>query len=211
MKPKILFLTGIFIFLVLISITFAEPNPRLGEEISTFGEKGLNLELCYSAWALEQEDQSLKFVDYYNKYKNDELPEICTEYLEVAEMNFAEGDEATIALWYKPESNPIDNDDDLFTNLEEQNAGTDPNNPEDFPWWIDVDGDGYTNQAELLDNVDPFDVDQIPTGLIVNEEPVDSVINSGLSWQIYLAIALAVLLIIFLIIYAVYYGKYSEK
>jgi len=195
------------ILIILSSFAFAAqyPNPRLGETLQ-ITDNLVDLETCFFTGALDDEDKGLTFVDYYEKYKDLELPTICQDFMDMSEIIYEEGSDYE-DTGYVSEEFPVDSDNDGFTDLEEDNSGTDKFNSEDFPWWIDFDGDGYINQEELLSNSNLFDSEDTPTSQNPDLGTTEPLTKKKTGWQIYLAIALGVLLIIITITYFIYYNK----
>ena len=184
-----------------LNLVNAANNPRLGEENDN-AEQVILLNSCYSSGSLDNFDKELTIKAYLEKYIYADLPQICQDYLEMAEV--VEEEEGEISFpWYVEENNPIDSDGDMFTDLEEQNQNTDEFSPIDFPWWIDVDGDSYLNSFELSKQSNPLDKGDVPSSSVTEAVTKQITFN----WQIYLAIGLGVLLIAFIIGYVIYKEK----
>ena len=145
----------LFVFVIFATTVLSFGNSRLGDSILDLEEVNpqiIELTECYSS--LNKAEQ-ISFNDYYNNFKESGLDEECQSKL--SELGAKE-------TWYEEkQDSKEDDDEDFFTNLEEIEAGTDPNNEDDFPWWIDVDGDGSTNNYELFKGSDPLDVLITPT------------------------------------------------
>ena len=95
--------------------------------------------------------------------------DIC-EYTYDGTVNFS-CDEVWYPNWYNPA--PTDNDDDSWTNSQEAECGTDPNDPDSIPLDTDNDGtcnqldedddgDGYDDIIESFSGSDPLDQDSLP-------------------------------------------------
>ena len=185
----IFFLIFSFLF---ISLVISAPNPRLGEIIENTNSI-VDLATCYEQ---EVEDSTgLTFEEYLNIGV---ISEDCKSTIDSLEIAYQEQLEYEPGIIIK-EGIP-DSDGDKFNDEEEIEFGTNINDPNDFPWWIDVDGDGFTNEDELFENVDPLDKEEIP--IFKDELP-----KNKFPWLIYLAIALTIMLIVILAIYFIYYDK----
>ena len=186
MKKATLFL----LFIVLLStLTFAAPNPRLGDNVAEFYEVSLVVDLAKCYEQKVEDSEGLSFGQYLEKGV---ISEDCQSTLDSLKTAYEE--QLKVDYTLEIPANVEDTDGDKFTDIEEMNSGTNLNDPADFPWWTDVDGDGFHNEDELFSNTDPKSKEDIPDFKYLRK-------NRDNSWAIYLTTILIVFVILGIIIY----------